>query len=249
MKLSPVTLNPVRAVIVDDEEDSRRVLEIILTEDCCNVEIVGLYDSPIEALKAIKEKDIDLIFLDINMPFINGFEFLKLAPKGNYEVIFVTAHDEFAIDAVKANVSDYLLKPITSESLQDAVERVRRNMIERERTGNLPSKISFSTLDGLEIVDVTKIEYVQAEGEYCRLHLSDQSELLVSKKLGTVEDRLKSHAFYRVHKSFLVNLKQTQKFIKANNGTLVMNSEKKIPISRSKKKEVMDIFRNPEQWS
>lgn len=240
---------PLRAIIVDDEEDSRRVLEIILQNHCENVEIVALCSSAVEALKFLKEEALDLIFLDINMPFLNGFEFLELAPEGKYEVVFVTADDQYGIDAVKADACDYLLKPISTKALKDAVERVCRKKREKEQTGKLPSKISFSTLDGIEIVDVTKIECVQAEGEYCRLFLTDNQEILVSKKLGTVEERLKMYSFYRVHKSFLVNLNQAQKFYRAKNGTLVMNSEKEIPVSRAKKKAVMDIFRNPERWS
>lgn len=242
-----------RAIIIDDEEDSRRVLEIVLQKHCPDVEIVDQCQSGMDGLKSLKENDVEVVFLDVKMPIMNGFEFLEILPSREFEVVFVTAHDEFGIEAVKASACDYLLKPITASALKGAVSKVRARIQDRD-TKNAPAstpteRLILPTTEGFQIVNPLQIEYIQAESEYCRLFMEDKSQILHSKKLGVMEEKLKGYAFCRAHKSYLVNLHQIEKFLKAQNGTLIMRSGKEIPVSRARKKVIIELFRNPGQWS
>jgi len=241
-----------RAIIIDDEEDSRRVLEIVLQTHCPNVEIVALCHSAMDGLKSLKENTVEVVFLDVNMPIMNGFEMLEVLPTRDFEVVFVTAHDHFGIEAVKASACDYLLKPVSADSLKGAVAKVK-DRLQKKKVATpavTPLKrLILPTSEGFQIVDPRKIEYIQAEGEYCRLIMEDESQILHSKKLGVTELQLEDYDFCRAHKSYLVNLHQIEKFLKANNGTLIMNSGKEIPVSRTRKKAIVELFRNPGQWS
>jgi two-component system LytT family response regulator len=247
-------MNKIRTVIVDDERNGREVLLALLEKFCINVEVVGTADSAESAILLIKDLKPQLVFLDINMPGLSGFEMLeKLAPI-NFEVIFVTAHDAYALKAFKFSAIDYVLKPIDLDDLQKAVEKVEGKLLGKQESGqgkykelfhnmrniqNPFDKLGLATRDGLIFVKISEIVRLESDVNYTWFFLVNGEKILASKTLKEFEEMLEEYNFYRVHKSHLINLAHLQRYIKGEGGSVVMSDGSEVDVSRRNKEGLM----------
>ncbi|MEL6944171.1 MAG: LytTR family DNA-binding domain-containing protein, partial [Bacteroidota bacterium] len=206
-----------KAILIDDEPNCLKVLEWELQNSCPNVEILALCNSGKDGLKAIQQHQPDVIFLDVDMPYMNGFEMLELIPDIDFDVIFTTAHDEYAVKAFKINAIDYLLKPIDEDELKTAVAKVEKNqkktstkgvVVEDDPRKNIIRKIALPTFEGLVFVEVDQIIYCQSDNNYTKIFLKTDKDLFISKTLKELEELLGNYHFYRVHNSYVVNLNE-----------------------------------------
>ena len=242
-----------RTIIIDDERSSLESLEFELTNYCQNVNVVAKYNDPVLAAKEIDKHAPDLIFLDIEMPGLNGFEFLQQLGAISFDVIFVTAYDQFAIRAFEFNAIGYIMKPVRKTKLIQAVSKVQANkshQFESKKLSALMQNISFQSSDqldrialptgeGYSFVKVNEIMYLQAESNYTWVYLSDDKKYLVAKTLKEVTNIIKRPQFFRSHKSYLVNLNHVKRYIRGQGGYLVMESGEQIPVSRTQRNELL----------
>lgn len=244
-----------RAIIVEDEENNRETLKNTLEEFCVNVTIVGFAESVEEAVAVITKEKPDIVFLDIEIKSGTGFDVLNLTSNLNFEVIFTTAFDQFAIKAMKFSSLDYLLKPIDLEELQNAIEKARNRknqalykkqletlMLNLKQEKPKLNKICLSTSDGLDFIEVDTILYCKANGSYTSFILDNKKEILVSRHLKEYVSLFNDHDFMRVHNSFLVNLKNIDKFVRNDGGYIIMKNGDRVNISRSKKDEFVQAM-------
>jgi two-component system LytT family response regulator len=243
-----------KAILIDDEPNCLKVLEWELQNSCPNVEVLGLFSSGKEGLKALQQHQPDVVFLDVDMPYMNGFEMLELVPDIDFEVVFTTAHDEYAVKAFKINAIDYLLKPIDEDELQAAIKKVEDKQQTKNKKStiaaddprkNIIRKIALPTFEGLVFVEVDQIIYCQSDNNYTKIFLKEGKDLFISKTLKELEELLGNYHFYRVHNSFVVNLNEIKNYVKADGGYLVMSNEGKVRVSRSKKESLLSLFQTP----
>lgn len=233
-----------KTLVIDDELQSCEVSVHLLKANCPEVEVLGYECKPEVALERIKNEDVDLILLDVEMPGLNGFELLKALPEPKPAVIFTTAYDQFAIEAFSVGAHDYLLKPIIDEDLVRAVNRVKertQNGSEDEVTFQI-DKLAIGSIDGIELIDYADILHCQSESNYTRIFKADGTENLVSKTLKEVESKLPAGQFLRVHNSHLVQIRAITKYIKGAGGILVLKGGQEVPVSRQKKPDVLALF-------
>ncbi len=244
-----------RAILIDDEVNALDTLEIELNAYCPNVTIVEKCNGGEAGIIAIKKHNPDIVFLDIEMPWMTGFEMLEQLGEFKLNVVFVTAYNQFAIKAFEVNAVDYLLKPISKEKLINAVEKAsQRNpvtnsviksiidTINANTTKHLPH-IALPTPEGLEFVKIADILYASADSNYSNIHLKDGKSILLAKTLKQVEALVEGRNFFRIHQSYLVNLMHIKKYIKGQGGTLVLENGKELPVSRSSKEKLMTLIR------
>ncbi len=242
-----------RAIIVDDEKHSRETLKNLLEEFCEGVQVITVAASINEALIAIQSLNPDLVFLDIELQSGTGFDILNALPEINFEVIFTTAFDQYAIKAVKFSSLDYLLKPIDLEELQKAIEKAKKIKDKQTYNAQLKSllhnltqkqltKICIPTSEGFEFININEISHCEASGSYTTFILTNGQKILVSKHLKAFENLLPEHSFMRVHNSFLINLKEVNKFVKADGGYIIMNNGDTASISRGKKEAFLEAM-------
>lgn len=245
-----------KAILIDDEPACLHSLAHDLASYCPGVEIVSQCNNGKEAIKLIHAHTPDVLFLDIDMPYINGFDLLEMVPDKDFEVIFTTAFDEYAMQAFRISAVDYLLKPIDAEALKAAVHKVS---LLREK-GNTSKQISFliqqikdlennnvrkialPTFDGLEFVHLDDILYCQSDGAYSHVFFTDGGKLYISKTLRYLEDALCNFHFFRVHNSYIVNLNHVNKYTKTDGGILILSNGTKVRVSRSRKDELLGLF-------
>lgn len=246
---------PYPALIIDDEKNGRENLAGLVRQYCPQLKIVAEAATVAEAILKIEEFQPRLIFLDIEMPGGNGFKLLEHFKTFPFEVIFVTAYDNYAIKAIRFSASDYILKPINLNELIDAVEKVSqrvRQQIENERIRQLyqnslhPSnpKIGLPTGERIEFVEVKTIIRCQGESNYTHLYFTAKKPLLVAKSLVEFEELLGDHGFIRVHKSHLVNLNHVTSISKNDGGTLNLSNGDSVLISRRRKDFVTESLKN-----
>lgn len=237
----------INAIIIDDEPDCCESLSILLQRNCPEVNIAGTFYSAEKALLAINEIKPQLVFLDIEMPNMNGFEMLEKLSSIDFELIFTTSYDQYAIKAIRFSALDYLLKPIDREELQKAVQKVK-SRLQKPLTQQLeillqkinqPSnpiqRIALPTMEGLKLVPVDSIISCASEGNYTIFLLKDKQKIIVSRPLKEVEEMLEEYSFFRVHHSYIVNMNEIDRFIKTDGGYLIMSDGSSVDVSRSKK--------------
>jgi len=242
----------IRTLIVDDETKSRSNLKQLLAEYCPAVVVIAEADSPGTALPLIAQHKPDLLFLDIEMGELSGFDLLKLLNgQQNFELIFVTAYDKYGIQAVKACALDYLLKPINILELSSAVDKVikqigpkRADERLRELLANIDrrddeQKIAIPLADKIEFITIAKIIRLEAEGNYTHFYLTDNKHHLVCKTLKDYQELLDGHDFIRTHQSHLINFKKIAAYVKTDGGYIAMEDGSQVPISRQKREEVL----------
>jgi len=231
-----------RAVIVDDEQLVIQDLKGLLEMNFPEMEIVGTAESSADALLKIKQLSPDFIFMDINLDEVSGLELVRELEQGKHQVIFVTAHDQFAIEAFKLSAVDYLLKPVDQdeliETVRKATETLEKDQIHQQLTtlahnlipNSQNKKIVLSDMDGLHIIDIPEILWCHANGSYTEFVMQDREKITVSKHLKTYERMLTDHGLIRVHRSYLVNIFNISK-IERSKGELRMKNGETLPIS------------------
>jgi two-component system LytT family response regulator len=245
----------IKAVLIDDEKNTLELLEWQLQNYCPQVTPVALCASADEGIAAIKKHAPQLVFLDIEMPRKNGFEVLLAFPDPDFEVIFTTAYDQFALKAFKFAALDYLLKPVDANDLQVAVERYEKLHRQRDfkqqlhillqqyqQPQGLPGKIPLATQEGIFFADPQQIVHCEAASNYCFVHFSDKSKLVLSKTLKDMEDLLLSFGFLRVHHSHLINLKHVKRYVKSDGGYIELSNGAQITISRQRRDMVVELL-------
>ncbi|RKF04409.1 LytTR family two component transcriptional regulator [Tenacibaculum lutimaris] len=241
----------IRAIIVEDEQISRDILRNYIAKYCPNVELLGEASNIEEAQKLIEKYELDLVFLDVEMPFGNAFDLLEKVENKTFEVVFVTAYDHYAIEALNNQATYYLLKPISIDKLIKAVSLVTEikekeneleNTILTPKTTAVNGKITIPQQDGFEVVNIYDIVFCKADDNYTEVHFKD-SKKLVSKTLKYFEDILKDNSFARIHKSFLVNVNEITKYKKGKGGSVILSNGKEIMVSSSKKANLLSFFK------
>ena len=220
-----------KAIIIDDEALSRKNVEKLLESFCPDVQVKAQFESPLSAVDFLRQNDVDLLFLDISMPLVNGFEFLEALPfERDFDVVFVTAYEEHALKALRLGAIDYILKPISVKELQEAVAKVKAKR--KPKYDLLVSKkLSVAHSKGVSIIDFADILYLEVNDDLTTIHLTGTSKIYVSKSLKDFQSVLDS-SFYRTHKSFIVNLAHIQGYSVNDGGQVLMKNNVKLPISR-----------------
>lgn len=249
----------ISAIVVDDEVKNRELLAKMISQFCHNVNVVGQAESVDVAISLIDEFEPDLVFLDIEMPDKNGFALLEHYENPKFQVIFTTAHAEYAIKAIKFAALDYLLKPVNLNELKIAVEKaaIEAERPERDRMlsdrfailresrgqGNFNfQKIALPSADGLEFYSIAKILRCEADRAYCRFYFESGESVLVSKPLSEFEDLLQECDFFRVHKSNMINLNHVKKYVKGRGGYVILSDGSHVDVSARKKDELMAVL-------
>ncbi|WP_053989894.1 LytTR family DNA-binding domain-containing protein [Mangrovimonas sp. TPBH4] len=241
-----------KAIIVEDEETSREILKNYLKKYCPNVEVLGEAANVEEALVLIRNQALDLVFLDVEMPYGNAFDLLDRVGDINFETVFVTAYNHYAIDALNAHASYYLMKPVSIDELIKAVDYVtevktKENALQDQvlvpKTNGINGKITIPQQDGFEVLNTADILYCKADDNYTEIFLENNRKKLVSKTLKYFEDALIDSSFVRVHKSYLVNINEVTKYVKGKGGSVVLSNGKEIMVSASKKSNLLSYFK------
>jgi len=238
------------AIIVDDEINNRENLQHLLIKHCPSIEILGQAASVAEAVNLIKEVQPEVVFLDIEMPGGNGFSLLEKLQPINFQVIFVTAFDAYALNAIKFSALDYLLKPIDKNELIAAVAKVKPTENgQQHQLSNLAQflkgesrRIALNLSDEIRLVELQHIIRIEADNNYCRFVLQGQETVLVSKHLGHFYEILKAEQFIRVHQSHLINQQSIERFVKRDGGYLILRNGDQVPVSRTQKEHVLRLF-------
>ena len=241
-----------RSIIIDDEPQNASMLRNDIMANCPSVEVVAVCHSAKEGIMAIKKEKPDLVFLDIEMPWMNGFEMLEMLDDINFGIIFTTAHDQFAAKAFRISAVDYLLKPIDANDLKVAIKKAQQrseqqqgkvhieNLLRNIKQPSAQQKIALPYKDGYEFVEVSHIIYCQAEGAYTKVFLDNKKYILVSKSLGDIEELLPPDIFQRIHHSTVVNLHYITHFVRSDGGYVKLQTGEQLTVSKSKKEAVME---------
>lgn len=245
----------IKAVLIDDERNAREALEWQLQTYCPHVSVAASCSGANEGIAAIKRHLPQLLFLDIEMPLKNGFEVLQHFPDPFFDVIFTTAYSQFALKAFKFAALDYLLKPVDAEDLIAAVQRYEKKQVpgdvkqqlellmhQFKQPASLPEKVSFATSDAIHFINPATIVYCESSSNYTTLHFKDQSKMVVTKTLKEVEEVMVYYHFYRIHHSYLINLLEVSRYIKADGGSIEMTEGARLPVSRQRKDEVLQVL-------
>lgn len=238
------------AILVEDEANSREILRNYIAKYCPNINLLGEASSIKEALELIENNHLDLVFLDVEMPFGNAFDLLDQLPDRTFETVFVTAYDHYAKDALNNHAAYYLTKPINIDELVNAVDyvegvREKEASLEGEvlstKSNGVEGKLTLPQQDGFQVLNIAEILYCKADDNYTEIYLLNK-KILVSKTLKYFEDALTDYPFARVHKSFLVNVNEVVKYRKGKGGSVVMSNGKEVMVSASKKKDFLSYF-------
>ncbi len=243
-----------KAIIIDDEPDCVRLLALQLKMYCPLVEVVAQCSDSKEGLNKILELQPDIVFLDIEMPVINGFQMLEKAGEINFHLVFVTAYDKFAVKAFRYSALDYLLKPIDAKDLVSAVDKATKRYLPDKQQLNLlkqqlrageklhPDKIALPYQNGVTFVEINSIVYCESNSNYTRLHLINRQEYTVAKTLGDIQEVLEERNFLRVHRQYLVNLNHIKRYVRGEGNYLIMTDDANIPVARNQKERLVEKF-------
>ncbi len=246
-------MTSIKAILVDDEISTLKGLEQKLNKLLPELEVVHTFQKPEEAIACINNEQPDLLFLDIEMPRINGFELLNKLEKIDFQVIFVTAYSKYAIKALKKNAIDYVLKPIDNDELLIAVEKATQviNLKQEKRTNeklvkllseiiSTNNKLIVPTAKGMSFIPQNEILRLEGYSGYTKIHLIDTTEIVSSYNIGKFQKMLGSD-FFKCHKSHVINVKKVRAF--ENEGYIVLENEYRVPISRNSKKVFLDLLK------
>lgn len=247
----------IKTVIVDDESRSRETIFELLKMYCDNVEVVDQAEDVKTGLLSIRKHNPDLVLLDIKMPDGTGFDLVRQIEQVNFKIIFITAYEEYAIKAFKFSALDYLLKPIDPEELTLAISKVSDTLHNENLTARITDfmtyidhfrkhsdgkKIILKTSENIYVVDTDDIISVESDQNYSRFHLIDGEPIFVSRTMKDYTAMLEGEAFYRIHQSFIINLKHVKRYNRGEN-LCIMSDGSKIPVSYRKKDELFNLFK------
>lgn len=244
-----------KALIIDDEKRTRELIAKIIESFELGIETFPIGENVTSGLKAIEEIQPDIVFLDIQMPDGTGFDMLKMIPQKNFEVIFITAHEEFAIKAIKFSALDYILKPIDPEELRKSVEKAIESIDHKREESQFDAlqlniqpaqkrRLVLKTQESVHVVDLDKIIRCEADRNYTSFYLVDHKKILVSKTLKDYETLLTGHNFLRIQQSHLINLDYVDRYDKANGGSVIMKDGSEVPLSPAKRDIFFKILEN-----
>lgn len=246
-------MTKIGTIIIDDESNGRDILTALLEKFCPSLEILGTADNAESGKKIIDQLKPQLVFLDINMPGQTGFDMLQQFDAIDFEVIFVTAHDNYALKAFKFSAIDYILKPIDLEDLKAAVKKAEEKLAFKEKPkeryneffNNIKNiqnpfdKLGLATRDGLIFIKISDIIRCESDVNYTWFYLEKGEKILASKTLKDFEEMLDEYNFYRIHKSHLVNLSHLKRYIKGEGGSVIMSDNSEVEVSRRNKEGLM----------
>ena len=245
----------IKCVIIDDESNNIENLQGIITKWCQGVTVMASATSAEDGIQIIKDTKPDLVFLDIQMPEKSGFDVLKAFTNVNFEVIFVTAYDQYGIQAIKFSALDYLLKPVEIAELQQAIEKAKSKLTTKQQNLSIENLLNFfqksqkdfptialPTLQETRYVKVNEIVRCEASNNYTTFFMQHSDKVLVCKTLKEFEELLKPYNFHRPHQSHLVNLKYVKSFLREDGGMLLMDDKSKIPISRQNLETIKKVL-------
>jgi two-component system LytT family response regulator len=247
----------IRAIVIDDEPNSRETLELMLNAFRQHLVVEDSCGTPIEGIESIQKHHPDLVFLDIEMPGMNAFEMLKKIKPINFEVVFTTAYDRYAINAIRISALDYLLKPIDSDELRNVIHKCfdkkqQKNLDEQfqilfSQTSNKnfhAESIALPAIDGLLFIKINDIIRCEANGSYTKIFLQNKETVLVSRNLKEYEEMLSGKEFFRIHESHLINLSFLKKYIKGDGGQVILHDGSVLDVARRRKEEFLKIISN-----
>ena len=242
----------IKAVIIDDEQHSLETTDILVRKYCPGVLVMGLADSPEKGITLIDALKPELVFLDIAMPRMNGFEMLQFVQHKEFDIIFTTAFDAYAIKAFKVNAIDYLLKPIEPEELIKAVDKVKSKVEKNLHLNRIDEILQSSGLQGFKknklalpvegkiaMLEYDSILYCESDGNYTKIHLSTQKTIMVSRTLKDIESMLPQPIFMRIHHSYVVNINHIKEYIRGEGGEVLLSNGDQLRVSRNKKEELL----------
>lgn len=247
----------ITCVIIDDEPKNILLLQNMLKMLCPDVNVLATETEARAGVELIREVQPQLVFLDVEMPHLNGFEVLKQLEPLSFEVIFVTAFSHYAVDAFEHQATGYITKPVNAEKLQAAVNTATKRIEEKTINKNLfslltqntrqevPDKIPLSTTGGLLFVKLTDIVFCESSGNYTYFFLSDEKKIVVSRQLGEYEKLLPENSFIRIHDKYIINLSFIKEYIKGSGGEVVLENGKQLPVATRRKEEFLARF---EKW-
>jgi two-component system LytT family response regulator len=253
--MNPLSNGKMKAIAVDDEQHCLDTLLWELGRHCPEVEVIAKYKDPEKAYAALKDADIQILFLDIHLQSTSGIELLQRLMPVDYHVIFVTAYDEYALQAFDMAATHYLLKPINGKKLRSALDRIissppipSHEKIESliaslKKELNKFNKVPFPVQSGVEFIDPDSIVYVEGDNNYSILHFRDNTKLVISKTLSHTEKVLEEFSFLRIHKSSLINLKYIKKYHKSDGGFVEMDGGKQLPVGKTKRLFLKELFK------
>ena len=248
-------MKKLKAILVDDENDCTTVLEWLIKEHCENMEVIASFNKSVDALKQIPEMNPDLLFLDIEMPNLNGFQLIEKLMPVSYPVIFTTAYDKFALKAFKYSAIDYLLKPIDKNDLMLAVEKLNDKIVLKNPGQNIEyllhnlkysqtqvPKLAIPTQEGLIFIDISQIVSCESDRNYTTFYLLSKEKIVASKTMKEFEEILEENNFFRIHNSHIINLNHIKKYIRSDGGYVVMIDGSNISVSRGRKDDFLLRF-------
>jgi two-component system, LytTR family, response regulator len=246
---------PLSTVIIDDEPDCVAVVQMLMKLHCPHIDIVGSTTKRPEGVELIRALKPDIVFLDIEMPVLNGFQVLDEIGTVNFQLIFTTAYDRYAVQAFKYSAIDYLLKPIDPQDLIAAINKaehkqeVDNRQIELLRhqlyapNASVGDKIALPYAHGYIIVEVAQIVYCESDGSYTKVFLASGEVHLITRSLGEVEETMESNgSFFRIHRQFFINLKHIKRIVKSDGGSVTMHGNVEVPIARNRREDFVKLF-------
>ena len=246
-----------KTLIIDDEAPGREALAHYVGRYCQDLNIVGLADGIKSGLALIDQYRPEVLFLDIEMPYGNGFDLLEKLPKDYHpQVVFVTAFEQYALQALRASAAHYLLKPIVIDELIEAVDRVKDRvwmkgqvathqlLQQRELLAGPqgPERLALPLIDGLELVQVADISYLRAADNFTQFHLADGRRLMICRKLSFYADLLQAAGFYRLHRSTVVNISSVQRYVRGGGGTVVLADGTELSVAKNRRAGLLELF-------
>jgi len=244
----------IKTIIIEDEKQSREVLQLMLENYIDIIELVDSCDTAEKGIESIQKYGPQLVFLDIEMPRMNGFQMLRKLDTINFDIVFTTAYDKYAINAIKISALDYLLKPIDKEELSNAIQKSAQN-IEQKNTKDridilfknltqhnaLDRTITLTSVDGIRFIKMKDIVRLEANGRYTKFYLANKDVILSSRTLGDFEEAFSSSEFFRIHEAHIVNLLYIERFHKGNNYVL-LSDKTELPLARRRKEDFLKII-------
>jgi two-component system LytT family response regulator len=239
-------------IIIDDELYGASYLELQLRKHFPAVDILAVCTDSEQGLAMMRERQPDLLFLDIEMPRLNGFQLLEALEGQRFMLIFTTAYDKYAVRAFRYSALDYLLKPINPEELKAAMEKAGSRNLDTKKhlevfqqhvqQPQISGKVALPNMNGYLFVELNDIMLVESDGNYSNLHMRSEKPILITKSIGDMEETLGQAGFYRVHRGYLVNLKFVREYVKKDGGQLVMQNGMSVPIARGRKEEFASLI-------
>lgn len=243
------------AILIDDDESNLSSLREKLSKHCPQITIVAMCDNGQDGKIAIESHHPDVVFLDIEMPVMNGFLMLQQLEYKNFELIFVTAYDQYAIKAIRYSALDYLVKPVEVQELKEAVAKAESNRIKHQTPSQIelllehfqkkqPRRIPIPTADGLHFIDLEGILYLEASNNYTTIYLTTGQKFLVCRTLKDFEEMLPDTMFFRIHSSYVINKSQVENYIRGEGGLVIMRNGVSLDVSKRRKSEFLKAIGN-----